>query len=161
MVSDGSNGAIITWSHRIVSGANADIYAQRISPAGVVYWTTNGAAICTNYEEQLAPTIIFDGSNGAIVTWYDQRGSGTDHDIYAQNISFTGGVLGGTVDMNEITGSNQLNIYPNPSNNRVTITSKEEGTFSIANDLGQVIQSFKLNAENNCTLNFETLTSWI
>jgi len=88
ITSDGAGGAINTWSDGR-SGTNADIYAQRINASGVVQWTANGVAISTAARDQLYPTITSDGAGGAIITWYDYR-SGTNYDIYAQQVSANG-----------------------------------------------------------------------
>lgn len=47
MTSDGSGGAIIAWvdSRSGVGTQFADIYAQRISSAGVVQWTSTGVIL--------------------------------------------------------------------------------------------------------------------
>jgi hypothetical protein len=90
VISDGAGGAIVTW-YDYRGGATADIYAQRISAAGAVLWTADGAALCTAAGNQQFPTIISDGAGGAIVTWYDYRGGATA-DIYAQRISAAGAV---------------------------------------------------------------------
>ncbi|BBJ24642.1 hypothetical protein [Candidatus Nitrotoga sp. AM1P] len=81
ITSDGSGGAIITWWD-FRSGANWDIYAQRIGASGVVQWAADGVAISTASDDQSNPTITSDGSGGAIITWQDFR-SGTNQDIYA------------------------------------------------------------------------------
>jgi hypothetical protein len=88
IVSDGSGGAIVTW-YDYRSGTNNDIYAQRVNALGVAQWTANGVALCTAANDQYIPTIVSDGSGGAIVTWYDLR-SGTNFDIYAQRVNALG-----------------------------------------------------------------------
>ncbi|MDO9391673.1 MAG: T9SS type A sorting domain-containing protein [bacterium] len=90
IVSDGAGGAIITWQD-YRSGTSNDIYAQRINALGVVQWTADGVAICTATADQNYPTIVSDGSSGAIITWYDVR-SGTSYDIYAQRVNALGAV---------------------------------------------------------------------
>jgi hypothetical protein len=85
IISDGSGGAIITWFDRR-NGTDYDIYAQRINSSGVVQWTTNGAAVCTASGDQQYPTIVGDGTGGAIITWHDFR-NGNDDDIYAQRMN--------------------------------------------------------------------------
>ena len=85
IVSDGTGGAIVIWSDCRGGGGNIDIYAQRISAAGAVQWTVNGAALCTTIGEQGLPTIVSDGAGGAIVAWHDYR-SGATPDIYAQRV---------------------------------------------------------------------------
>ncbi|MCE9550285.1 MAG: hypothetical protein K8R50_04675 [Betaproteobacteria bacterium] len=87
ITSDGSGGAIITWmDHR---NGTYGIYAQRINASGVVQWTADGVAISMAAASQINPTIISDGSGGAIITWPDRR-SGTNWDIYAQRINASG-----------------------------------------------------------------------
>ncbi len=46
ITSDGAGGAIITWQD-YRSTIKYDIYAQRIDANGIVQWTSNGVAICT------------------------------------------------------------------------------------------------------------------
>ncbi|MFX0137005.1 MAG: hypothetical protein ACFFDN_25430, partial [Candidatus Hodarchaeota archaeon] len=90
--SDGNGGAIITWTD-YRDGANTDIYAQRIDSNGVVNWTINGIAICTEDDVQSQPEICSDGSGGAIIVWQDGRPGGANDDIYAQRINSAGVAL--------------------------------------------------------------------
>jgi len=109
IVSDASGGAIISWED-FRSGSHYDIYAQRINAGGTVQWTANGVAICTVTGSRVIPTIVSDGSGGAIITWQDYR-SGTNSDIYAQRI-YAGGTVQWTANGVAIctaTG-NQLNL---------------------------------------------------
>ncbi|MEQ1836094.1 MAG: hypothetical protein ABL862_06585 [Candidatus Nitrotoga sp.] len=86
LISDGSGGAIIIWQD-FRSGTYKDIYVQRINASGVVQWLANGVPIFTDVSYQLNPTIISDGSGGAIITWWDLRGGS---DIYAQRLDASG-----------------------------------------------------------------------
>ncbi len=88
IVADGSGGAIVAWTD-FRGGATADVYAQRVSSAGVAQWATNGIAVCTAAFDQEATSLVSDGANGAIAVWSDLR-SGTQHDVYARRISATG-----------------------------------------------------------------------
>jgi hypothetical protein len=89
ITSDGSSGAIITWQdNRSGGGSNTGIYAQRINVNGVVQWTADGVAICTQANGQSSPTITSDSSGGAIITWVDFRSG--KRDIYAQRINASG-----------------------------------------------------------------------
>ncbi|MBI1799059.1 MAG: hypothetical protein HYR73_05180, partial [Candidatus Eisenbacteria bacterium] len=47
--------------------------------------------VCTAANNQYSPTIVSDGTGGAIVTWYDYR-SRTGSDIYAQHVLASGAV---------------------------------------------------------------------
>ena len=84
---DGAGGAIVTWND--FRAGNSDIFAQRVSSAGVGQWTRNGVSLCAAPYDQYSPGILADGAGGAIVTWYDVR-TGIDSDIYAQRVSAAG-----------------------------------------------------------------------
>jgi hypothetical protein len=83
---DDGGGAIITWED--FRGADRDIYAQRVNSSGIVLWTANGKAVCSETGHQEGPRIARDEEGGAIISWDDDRG--TDHDIYAQRIDGNG-----------------------------------------------------------------------
>jgi hypothetical protein len=87
IASDGAAGAIVTWYDNR-SGTNYDIYAQRVNKTGVVQWTADGVALCTAANDQANPTIVSDGSGGAIVTWQDRRSG--NYDIFAQRVNAAG-----------------------------------------------------------------------
>jgi hypothetical protein len=87
ITSDGAGGAIVTWFDNR-GGSNYDIYAQRVNAAGVPQWTANGVALCTATGDQLYPTIVSDGSAGAIATWEDTRSG--NYDIYTQRVNAAG-----------------------------------------------------------------------
>ena len=90
IASDGSNGAIITWTDYRTTANSADVYAQRINSAGIVQWTTNGIGISNTTGNQWLTKIISDGNGGAIITWQDERLGSTSSDIYAQRINSSG-----------------------------------------------------------------------
>jgi hypothetical protein len=118
IVSDGNGGAIITWmDDRSNLTTVSDIYAQRINVNGVVQWTTDGVAICTALSDQWSPTLLSDGSGGAIITWSDSRTFGED--IYAQRIDSSGSVQW-TLDGVQICSAASSQSYP-------TIVSDENG----------------------------------
>ncbi len=61
--------------------------------AGVVKWTADGVAICEAADNQDEVQIVIDGKGGAIITWRDNRNSGSSgYDIYAQRINSAGSV---------------------------------------------------------------------
>jgi hypothetical protein len=86
IVPDGAGGAIVAWMDE--RSGTYDVYAQRISTAGAVLWTANGAALRTVTAAAHTPSIVSDGAGGAIVIWSDFR-NGTG-DSYAQRISSSG-----------------------------------------------------------------------
>lgn len=86
VVPDGSGGVFITWQY---SNSNV-VTAQRLTSAGVNAWEGSGLDLGASASSY--PQIISDGFTGAIITWYDSRGSGSG-DIYAQRITGTGALL--------------------------------------------------------------------
>ena len=114
IVSDGNNGAYITWEdHR--NAGNSDIYAQRIASNAAINWPATGFAICTIGNDQLNPMIVSNGNLGAIVVWQDYR-TGNNFDIYEVGFN-TSGLVGiensGTTSPDEFILSQN---YPNPFN---------------------------------------------
>jgi hypothetical protein len=86
IVSDGAIGAIVTWYDD--RSGSIDIFAQRVSVAGVVQWTANGVALCAATGNQYSPAVVFAGAGGTIAAWTDERsGAG---DIYVQSINAYG-----------------------------------------------------------------------
>ena len=108
ITSDGSGGAIITWTD-YRNGDYADIYAQSINSSGAIQWTTNGAAICNAGNMQWNPYLVNDGQGGAIIVWQDARDGALD--IYAQRINSSGVVLW-TVDGVVICNAANKQEYP-------------------------------------------------
>jgi len=94
IVADMAGGAIVTWQDtRNPSNSiyKYNVYAQRVSGAGVVQWATNGVALSTALGSEVGPQIVSDGAGGAIVTWTDTR-SVTYYQIYAQHVQTSGAV---------------------------------------------------------------------
>lgn len=91
IISDGAGGAIVTWRDTRSGVSGADIYAQHVLASGAIdpAWPADGRALCTAANTQDFPTLISDGSGGAIVTWQDVRGASAS-DIYAQHVLASG-----------------------------------------------------------------------
>jgi predicted lipoprotein with Yx(FWY)xxD motif len=88
--SDGSGGAIVAWEDSREGSTNKDIYAQRINATGTVQWIENGTPICSFSRNQTIPRIVAVGSGGAVITWQDDRFSGSGTGIYAQKVNTLG-----------------------------------------------------------------------
>lgn len=89
LISDGSGGAIITWSD--FRSDYTDIYAQRITAAGVVSWSHDGVPVCMSVYHQDNPVIVSDANDGAIICWQDNRNNYVSGlDTYAQRINSSG-----------------------------------------------------------------------
>ncbi|MEK7329596.1 MAG: FlgD immunoglobulin-like domain containing protein, partial [Candidatus Eisenbacteria bacterium] len=90
---DGANGALVGWQDGRPGALGQDVYAQRVSGAGVVQWVANGVGVCTAAADQVGPAIAADPLGGAVVAWSDARTVANGADIYVQHLSLAGGVL--------------------------------------------------------------------
>ncbi len=91
IASDGYHGAIVTWEDQ--RGISSTIYAQRVDSSGDLKWTTDGELVCNTITPQYDPEIVTDDHHGAIITWYEYRGS--DADVFAQRVDSSGSKLWG------------------------------------------------------------------
>ncbi len=108
---DGSNGAIIAWTDKR-GGIDYDVYAQRLTSAGINLWTANGVSVCNSTANQSALDIKYLGSSGGVaLSWKDQRGG--SFDIYTQIISLSTGT--NVMAVNGVKISNSLKSL-NPNN---------------------------------------------
>ncbi len=107
IMNDQSGGTIIVWHDS--RNFNADIYAQRITSAGEMFWDTDGIPVSVAAAAQDLVKIINDGSGGCIATWQDLRSG--NNDIYAQRIRADGLVNDGTnIQIHLLSGWNLLSI---------------------------------------------------
>ncbi|MBR9976806.1 MAG: hypothetical protein KFH87_01855, partial [Bacteroidetes bacterium] len=120
-VSDAS-GMVVAWED--YRSGNGNIYARKVGMNGAVQWSSNGVAVCTAPDQQLAPAIAWDGVGGTIIVWEDYRSTATSGDIYAQRISSTGQTLWGT---NGVLICNEANVQMRPA-----ITGDGQGGAYIA-----------------------------
>lgn len=85
ITTDNANGLIIAWEDQRSDAGN--VYAQRLTTAGSLAWTANGAAICTASGQQGAPVIAADGSGGGLISWNDGL---SNTNISAQRVNGSG-----------------------------------------------------------------------
>ncbi|MEP7027767.1 MAG: FlgD immunoglobulin-like domain containing protein, partial [Candidatus Eisenbacteria bacterium] len=97
--SDGSGGALVAWKD---GRPGAEIYAQHVRSDGTRApgWAVDGRPLCTAANEQIEPTLVSDGTGGAICAWEDYRNGLTNHDVYAQRF-FGSGQVGPTVGVGD------------------------------------------------------------
>lgn len=69
LTADGSGGCIVAWED--FRSGTADLYAQRVSVAGISSWRANGTPLCTATGEQYGVSLRGDGSGGMFSTWTD------------------------------------------------------------------------------------------
>ncbi len=140
LISDDAGGAIFTWYDE--RSGSYDIYAQRLNNSGVGQWTTDGVAICTAAGNQSLPRLISDGAGGAFITW-NSNGR-------AQNVC-ADGVLGPcTITDIEVQNetSDEVSVYPNPSNGIFRIDEADIAEYHVFDALGKLLFS-NTNAASN------------
>jgi hypothetical protein len=87
IASDGAGGAIIGWMD--FRGAAPDIYARRVTAAGVPQWAADGVAVCVAANLQGYPVWSPTVAGEAVIVWDDERG-GLSSDVYAQKLNNAG-----------------------------------------------------------------------
>ena len=88
-----TNGLLITWKDKR-NLTDFDIYAQKLSPAGVTQWAANGVPVTTAAYDQLNPNMVTDNAGGTIIVWQDS--SSLDMDVISQRINANGTALWAT-----------------------------------------------------------------
>lgn len=91
LVQDGAGGVIVVWQGS--DGTYFDIFAQRVSAAGVPQWIANGVTVSNAARGQARPRAVADGSNGAFIAWQDERyisGTSGSLDVFVQRIDGSG-----------------------------------------------------------------------
>lgn len=86
IVADGQGGAFLAWRDPRAGTMNNDIYAQRLSSSGAPQWTADGVVVSSAANDQIQPTIGYDGNFGLLLTWQDARNLAADYDIFAQRL---------------------------------------------------------------------------
>jgi len=90
IVSDGQNGAIITWVDNRSGGYGGEnIYAQRMNASGSRLWGNSGLPMCTSTSQQKEPVIASDNNGGAFIAWGNMVSSCID-DIGFQSVDASG-----------------------------------------------------------------------
>ena len=92
---DGAGGCLIVWQddRNAIGDPNLDIYAQRVSAAGVPLWTANGRAVCSAPGTQYLPKVVGDGIGGAYITWEDEASSVPR--VYVHHLTAAGSIAPG------------------------------------------------------------------
>lgn len=109
MIPDGSEGAFVVWNDTR-NPQQPDVYAQRISYAGFLYWAADGVPVSTATYPQNTPDLAPDGLGGIVVTWTDLRAMGPS-DIYAQRLDGAGNPIWAT-DGIELLNNAYMQIFP-------------------------------------------------
>jgi hypothetical protein len=87
--SDGAGGIIAAWTD--MRYGNADVFAQRVTQAGVAMWNADGDSVSTAPGDQQNAVVEPDGLGGVYVAWEDARTG--ENDIYAMRINAIGQLI--------------------------------------------------------------------
>ena len=82
--------AIVAWED--TRDGNSDIYARLFENGGNTAWAADGVPLCTAPLDQVKPVVAYDGVDGVVVAWQDQRPN-FHTDIYAQRVDANGNFL--------------------------------------------------------------------
>jgi hypothetical protein len=134
VASDGYGGAIITWEDHRPDEAHNDtnVYVQHVDASGIVTWANNGIEVYPLSGGLITPSIVSDGSHGAIVSWV------VHEDIYAQRFD---------IDGSKLWDPNGLAIRVSPSVEKDPIMAEVDGGAIIAwsEDLNTSIYAQRVN----------------
>jgi hypothetical protein len=86
-IADGGGAATLVWRD-FRADATGDVFARRVSSAGVPQGAANGTPLCSAAGRQTAIVAAADGAGGAVVAWQDAR-AGND-DVYARRFTSAG-----------------------------------------------------------------------
>jgi hypothetical protein len=104
---DGAGGAILVWAD-YRSGANCDVYAQRIDANGADLLAPNGVEVCTATADQRGG-VTATSTGRAIAAWADLR-DGTSH-VYAMEVGEPATAAGGDAPAAFSLGVNRPNPF--------------------------------------------------
>ena len=97
LLPDSEGGVLVIWAE--LSSPDIDLYAQRYDSTLTKVWTNDLTIVSSPNLISDTYKAIADGSGGAVITWTDNRNSGTtEWDIYAQRIDKDGNRLWGAND---------------------------------------------------------------
>lgn len=168
----------VSGSYTLSTGTGTNltnnIFTLNINPIPSVSLTASSYTACTN-----GATVALTGSpSGGVFTGTNVSGPkftpSSTPGIYPITYNYTNPVTGcsatatTSIAVNICTGVGALNqentyvkIFPNPNNGEFTIEAKGDDIVTIANELGQVIKTIKLNAANNYSASVTNLPAGI
>lgn len=93
-ISDGAGGAIVAWLDFRYGSTVGLVYAQHLLASGAAdpAWPRDGKGVAPGGGPQFEPSIVSDGTNGAIIAFADSRSSSSSSPgLYAQHVLTSGG----------------------------------------------------------------------
>ena len=123
--------------------------------SGALMWGGNPVTICSNVSGKSRLSTGLFLNNQVVAVWSDTR---NDYGVYAQNVT-NDGLIGIITAAAEIKNKNTLSVYPNPFENKLTISTpqfKEPSILKVFSVLGKEIYSQIISSANSelITTNF-------
>jgi hypothetical protein len=144
---DNAGGCMLTWYDDLRGVApNGDIFAQRLSAAGVTLWSPSGVPVCSAPNTGPGLTLAADGVGGAVIAWSDTRNSPSP-DLYVQGVD-ANGALGVGLGVEPHPGSATTALArpaPNPlphgsTTISYTLSAPEQVTLRVVDATGRMVQ---------------------
>ncbi|MCD6066566.1 MAG: hypothetical protein K0S33_1392 [Bacteroidetes bacterium] len=141
-----------------------------VSPAVDVATSVAGSTITANATPATATFLWLDCDNGnAVISGetgqsYSPVASGNYAVLVTENgCSDTSACVAVTVvGLSQQTASNEaISVFPNPSSGAFVIKTRSEGSYTIYNELGQVVKTIELNAKNNFSVAVNDLNNGV
>ena len=164
IAADGSGGAIVTW----FDSPNSLVYAQHVLATGVdPAWPAEGRGLCTAASTQQYPTIVTDGSGGAIVAWQDGRQDKINvhkNEVFAQRIYGSGEVAAVTPRVPAYFAVHAP--HPNPAHAAATISfdlpSPQRIAVGVYDVTGRLVRTLAGGADIflSAAIDLSALNSW-
>jgi hypothetical protein len=73
VTSDHLGGLVCAWTLAINPGSESDIYAARVTAAGILPWAAEGVVVSDMPQEQIRPLTLCAGPDGMSVLWMDDQ----------------------------------------------------------------------------------------
>jgi hypothetical protein len=148
ILSDGLNGAIITWLDRR-NASRGNIYAQRINADGRILWDSLGIQTASNNNSEKSYISVIPDNTGGVIVLFKEKRNGKN-EIFGQKIFNTGTFTSQIIAFNtELEGDSvRISWYSanevSPSNFTVERTLSEEEVWQ---KVGEIRSDGKASAK--------------
>ncbi|MFH2143681.1 MAG: T9SS type A sorting domain-containing protein [Bacteroidota bacterium] len=134
-----SNDGDVSENH-----GNSDSWVVKLNSTGDVQWQKCLGGTSSDYAYSIQKT----SDSGFIIAGYSNSNDG---DVSGNHGSYDFWVvkLSSEVYIEELTAEDDVNIYPNPANDRINLLTKENATFEIINIQGQIVDTKSLIDKSN------------
>ncbi len=102
ITSDGAGGFLVAWQDERAGSSNCDVWAQKLSGAGVAQWAADGVGATTPANQRWYNNIdpvLPDGAGGAYVLLEDDHYTSADIDLYVVRFAADGSLPWGSAGL--------------------------------------------------------------